>query len=87
MINRLKTIKFSQEGSLENEIENEKNDMKEDINISSYFDTKGEAKKIKQAKLKKLHEELSLIKNQTSRNNNLKRLSQNYTDTKSFSTL
>ena len=87
MINRLKTIKFSQEGSLENEIENEKNDMKEDINISSYFDTKGEAMKIKQAKLKKLHEELSLIKNQTSRNNNLKRLSQNYTDNKSLTTL
>ena len=87
MINRLKIIKFSQEGCLENEIENEKNDMKEDINISSYFDTKGEGIKIKQAKLKKLNEELSLINNQTSRNNNLKRLSQNYTDTKSFSTL
>ena len=87
MINRLKIIKFSQEGSLENEIENEKNDMKEDINISSYCDRKGEGIKIQQAKLKKLNEELSLINNQTSRNNNLKRLSQNYTDTKSFSTL
>ena len=31
--------------------------MKEDINISSYFDTKGEGIKIKQAKLKKLNEE------------------------------
>ena len=28
--------------------------MKEDINISSYFDTKGEGIKIKQVKLKKL---------------------------------
>ena len=86
MINRLKSIKFYQEGCLESEIENEKNDLRDD-NISSFFDTKGEGIKIKEAKLKKLNEKFYLLNNHTSRNNNLKRQSQHHIKTISSNNL